>query len=803
MSNKKHGGALNLPDQVFEPIVAFYIIQETDLPTIFQGGYQVVTVKISNSPGEPVKKPALRVTFSHDQSIEDLVGLVAFGSDPRCHVLLPADVVCSVHCKIFAQLNSGPGVCVVDDSSTEGTPVKDDNISRNERTKIVHGRRQAAKGLHAIRVGPYLFNIRAPVDKTEVRRREDWFRFNKPIPVTRSMLDRQRGEFQYDWARMDRLGKGGCGEVYRYMENRTALYVAIKEEKLKRPGIELRVKKEVNYMEALHHVSSIDRSMTPTDDGQPYLVDIIFSECDGKTPVPTQYTAMPLYLGNLWDLLLKNPDINTKERMLVQIFEGMSHMHRNQILHRDLKPDNIFWVTESPVTIKIGDYGLATSLADHPTLFETCGTTAYMAPEICQKNILQTTAVDVFSLGATAFAILEHKTVMQGWYVKGNPPQQYNRVFEDVANSPPKLFAGLVQSMLAPNPEDRPSLDVCIEVVKGKHYKWTKGIQLAQVQTAAPKTTIQCGTQSPANVAMQQQTTLARARAWVIKRKLEPVAQGRLLQSRQKPQQAPVKHNYKGQQDAMLLLEPQVPFPHAFAVQAPKPSEPAPVQGINFQDGLPSYEEATSKNPFVRLADSREIAKKRCHSKLNPSQNTVGPVAEQRAVPVPRQSKKSNKKHVSFNGVPPKDPINSTVQPHVSATYSQRLASHSTSTTRTRGQYPRNSRQIIRRPREYAQALDIRRTGTGRIRKTTLTGIKAGAIDMGKGLYQFGRGLGVATCNLGCLTAESIMMLYDLTSRRRPAPNTGLLLNNDERQLWVTMRAQALRREAERLRPGK
>lgn len=345
---------------------------------------------------------------------------------------------------------------------------------------------------------------------------------------------------------------------------------------------------------------------------------------------------MPLYLGDVWNLLLKVPDIQAKERIIIQVFEGLSYMHKNQVLHRDLKPENIFWVTESPLSVKIGDYGLATSLADHHTLFDTCGTAAYMAPEILQRNIPQTTATDVFSLGGTVLAILEHDIVMRGWYKRGHPPQMYNRVFENVAYSPPRLYAGLVQSMMAPNPADRPSLDTCIEVVKGQRYHWTKQTQLAPVPTTAPILANGYDTPGPANATKQQQPPLGRARAFAFKRNLQPIAQARKLESPRFPQQALMQADHRLQQDARLLQKPKVPlvqaavmeppkpkvpFVQAAVVESPKPSKPAPIQGVNFQDGLPSYEEATSQNPFAKLTDSCEIAKNR--------------------------SKKSNKKHVS------------------------------------------------------------------------------------------------------------------------------------------------------------
>ena len=105
MSPKK--SALPAPDEPPEPVVAFYLTQETDLAAKFQGEHQIVTIGVHSSSG-PVEKPALRVTFSHDKSVEELVGLLGFGSGDQCQVLLPATIVGPVHCRVFAQLNSGP-----------------------------------------------------------------------------------------------------------------------------------------------------------------------------------------------------------------------------------------------------------------------------------------------------------------------------------------------------------------------------------------------------------------------------------------------------------------------------------------------------------------------------------------------------------------------------------------------------------------------------------------------------------------------------------------------------------------------
>ena len=262
------------------------------------------------------------------------MGLIGFGSDQRCHIQLPANVVSSVHCRVYAQLNSGPQVWLVDDSSTQGTVVEDNDTSRDKLPKIVCGRRQAARGLYAIRIGPYWFKIHAPVANLEVRQREDWFRLHKPIPVTRPMLDRQRGKFDEDWLRIDRVGAGGFGEVYKYMEKNTALFIAVKEQQTKTKEDKAIIMKEIDFMKKLRHVSCCHGLMAFTNTAKPFLVDILFDQCDNK-PLPVFFTAMPLYLGHLRSIL-PLPNLPTTERLMFQIADGLRFMHSNLILHRDL-----------------------------------------------------------------------------------------------------------------------------------------------------------------------------------------------------------------------------------------------------------------------------------------------------------------------------------------------------------------------------------------------------------------------------------------------------------------------------------
>lgn len=619
MSDKKHDGAFLVPDQASEPIVAFYLTQETGPPATFQGEYQIVTIDIPDSSGKPIKKPALRVTFSPNQSIEEPVGLVGFGSDPRCHVLLPADVISSVHCRVYAQLNSGPQVWLVDDRSTQGTQVEDDEASRDKLIKVVHGRRQAAPGLHALILGPCSFHIRAPVSDTEVRRREDWFRLNKPIPVTSSMLHRQLCGRKYDCLRVNLVGQGGNGAVYRYMEKNTALFIAIKEEQTRTKEHKARVVKEINLMKSLRHVSCCHGLMTFADFVEPFLVDILFDESDNK-PLPKFYTAMPLYLGELGSLL-PLPNMPTTERVMLQIAEGLRFMHSNLILHRDLKPANVLVVSREHV--KIADYGWATSLKDTCSLYGVCGTTAYCAPEAFKPNEIHTSALDVYSLGAIFFSMLDRDQVERGWILRDfqGHKEMFNTTFENASKNPPSRFAGLVQSMLTHNPKNRCSLGECIEIVRAQKYEWTKGTPLVPLAVPIHVAAGETVTQRTANATRLQQTPFGQARAKANMPKPTPFARVKSPENRQNPQRASIKCDYKKWPPILQRQESATPTP--LAMQTQKPCKPAHVQGIDFNAGLPSYEEATCHNPFVMKASKGGKDKKCSHNKLKTNDNIL------------------------------------------------------------------------------------------------------------------------------------------------------------------------------------
>ena len=379
---------------------------------------------------------------------------------------------------------------------------------------------------------------------------------------------------------------------------------------------------------------------------------------------------------------------------MLQIAQGLHFMHSNQILHRDLKPDNI--LVASPRSIKIADYGWATSLKDSGSLYGVCGTIAYCAPESLWTNEVHTPAIDVYSLGAIFYAILDTDKFKNGWvrrHFRGRP-EWFNTTFENASKSPPRLFTGLVQSMLARKPKGRCSLDESIEVVKAHNHAWTKETPLEPIGTATNLAAGHFGTQQTANPTILRQTPFGRNGFKAKMLKPTPIAQWKKPEMRQNLQQFPIRHDFNNWQPAWEKQEPAVPAPPALLMQKPR-SKPTHSQGINFNAGLPSYEEAISQNPFAPLAFQGGKKKKTSHrdtnaSYIHPAFRTKQPPVEQ--APAPKAHNKPGQMNQRAEA------------PQVA---------RATLLASTHRRQPRNTRQLV--PRSHNRALNLHRARDARI----------------------------------------------------------------------------------------
>jgi len=100
-----------------------------------------------------------------------------------------------------------------------------------------------------------------------------------------------------------------------------------------------------------------------------------------------------------------------------QILLTMDFIHHKQIVHRDIKLDNILINNkeEGDYNVKIADFGMATFAASHNNgyLYIKCGTPGYVAPEILRSEGY-TNKCDIFSMGAVFFNLLTGLYLFQG-----------------------------------------------------------------------------------------------------------------------------------------------------------------------------------------------------------------------------------------------------------------------------------------------------------------------------------------------------------------------------------------------------
>ena len=99
-------------------------------------------------------------------------------------------------------------------------------------------------------------------------------------------------------------------------------------------------------------------------------------------------------------------------RYALQILQGLKALHDRKIIHRDIKPGNVF-VSEDLQTIKIGDLNVSKILRNKSMTATVVGTPYYLAPEIW-KNAMYDYRCDVFSFGCVIFELTALKVPFKG-----------------------------------------------------------------------------------------------------------------------------------------------------------------------------------------------------------------------------------------------------------------------------------------------------------------------------------------------------------------------------------------------------
>ncbi|MBI4864616.1 MAG: serine/threonine protein kinase, partial [Candidatus Riflebacteria bacterium] len=184
----------------------------------------------------------------------------------------------------------------------------------------------------------------------------------------------------------------------------------------------------------------------------PFIVRVLEIGDHGQIP----FFVMELVDGETLGAFIarqKTADIPRHLRIVLDMCDALKHAHQKQVIHRDLKPDNVVLLEQGG--LKVLDFGLAkvdeqTNLTATGTIM---GTPAYMAPEQLEAELTDHRA-DIYSLGIITYELVTLKVPFPGdsFYLKTKrPPATPSSVNGDVS---PALDAAILRS-LAISPEDR------------------------------------------------------------------------------------------------------------------------------------------------------------------------------------------------------------------------------------------------------------------------------------------------------------------------------------------------------------
>ncbi|NEC21054.1 serine/threonine-protein kinase, partial [Streptomyces parvus] len=244
---------------------------------------------------------------------------------------------------------------------------------------------------------------------------------------------------------LERIGRGGMGEVWKAHDRRLNRYVAVKgllDRNAMTPGTQAtamqRARREAEAIAKIEHLNVVTVHDQVETDNQVWIVMKL------------------LEARSLGDLLSRDGVLAVPRAANIglQVLQGLRAVHAASVVHRDVKPGNVL-VRDDGLAILV-DFGIATfEGADRVTRTgSVIGTPSYLAPELfAPASPGPTPASDLWALGVTLYEAVEGRVPFAG--------QEVWEVQENIRQSPdPALryagpLASVIQGLLVTDPRER------------------------------------------------------------------------------------------------------------------------------------------------------------------------------------------------------------------------------------------------------------------------------------------------------------------------------------------------------------
>ncbi|ESQ40029.1 hypothetical protein EUTSA_v10013601mg [Eutrema salsugineum] len=241
------------------------------------------------------------------------------------------------------------------------------------------------------------------------------------------------------------LGQGTFAKVYHARNLKTGDSVAVKvidKDRILKVGMTEQIKREVSVMRLLRHPNIVELHEVMATKSKIYFV---MEHVKG---------------GELFDKVSSGKlRESVARKYFQQLVRAIDYCHSRGVCHRDLKPENLLLDEEG--NLKVSDFGLS-ALADsrrHDGLLHTtCGTPAYVAPEVISRNGYDGFKADVWSCGVILFVLLAGYLPFRD----SNLMELYKKIGKADFKLPNWFTPGarrLLKRILDPNPRTRISTE--------------------------------------------------------------------------------------------------------------------------------------------------------------------------------------------------------------------------------------------------------------------------------------------------------------------------------------------------------
>ncbi|RPA91682.1 kinase-like protein, partial [Choiromyces venosus 120613-1] len=252
-----------------------------------------------------------------------------------------------------------------------------------------------------------------------------------------------------NWTAGEVLGRGGYSVVRKHLHKKTGRVRAVKT--IEKSGHPFHAR-EFNIMALLNKPEHRSR----------FVEFLGWFENRDRLFIAMEYFEQ----GDLRKHLDKPLGEEVVQRITKQVLNALQVMHANNIAHRDLKPDNIFVVSMSPVWVKLGDFGISKRIHGDTSYRTQVCTDNYAAPEVLgidpnSETSIYTNAVDMWSLGCVVYEILTGEKlfsslghIMSFFYTNGTFPEQK---LSKLATPSLDAVKSFIQGLVLLDPGKRPS----------------------------------------------------------------------------------------------------------------------------------------------------------------------------------------------------------------------------------------------------------------------------------------------------------------------------------------------------------